>query len=75
MRSRAFRLTLLSVAIVLVVALVAAVVAAFVVVRRPLPQVSGSLKVAGLQDEVTVTRDARGVSVAVGGRNIALPPR
>ncbi len=61
MRSRAFRLTLLSVAIVLVVALVAAVVAAFVVVRRPLPQVSGSLKVAGLQDEVTVTRDARGV--------------
>ncbi len=61
MRSRAFRLTLLSVAIVLVVALVASAVAAFVVVRRPLPQVSGSLEVTGLRDEVTVTRDARGV--------------
>ncbi len=61
LRSRAARLTVLSVAIVLVVALVATVVAAFVVVRRPLPQVSGTLEVAGLHDEVTVTRDARGV--------------
>jgi len=60
-RSRPVRLTLLSVAIVLVVALVAAVVAVFVVVRRPLPQVSGTLDVAGLHAEVSVTRDARGI--------------
>ena len=61
MRSRGLRLTLLSVAIVLVVAVVAAAVAGIVIVRRPLPQVSGSLQVAGLHDEVTLTRDARGV--------------
>ncbi|MCR6688062.1 penicillin acylase family protein [Cellulomonas sp.] len=61
LRSRAARLTLLSVAIVLVVALVATVVAAFVVVRRPLPQVEGTLRVPGLQSPVTVTRDARGI--------------
>ena len=61
LRRRAVRLTVLSVALVLVVALVASVVAAFVVVRRPLPQVSGNLQVPGLHGEVSVTRDARGV--------------
>lgn len=60
-RRRAVRLTLISVAIVLVVVLVATVVAALVVIRRPLPEVSGTLDVPGLNDDVTVTRDARGV--------------
>ncbi|MEN0129325.1 MAG: penicillin acylase family protein [Brevundimonas sp.] len=61
MSRRAVRLTLISVAIVLVVALVAGVVAAVVVIRRPLPQTSGSLRLPGLSAPVTVTRDARGV--------------
>ena len=61
MSRRAVRLTLLSVAIVLVVALVASVVAAVVVVRRPLPQTSGTLHLDGLSAPVVVTRDARGV--------------
>lgn len=61
LRSRAARLTLISVAIVVVVALVAGAVAAVVVVRRPLPQTSGTLTVPGLTAPVTVTRDARGI--------------
>lgn len=55
------RLTLITVAAVVVVALVVSVVTAFVVVRRPLPEVAGEQKLAGLDAEVTVTRDARGV--------------
>ena len=42
-------------------ALVATLVVAFVVVRRPLPEVSGEQQLSGLDAEVTVTRDARGV--------------
>ncbi|WP_123372405.1 penicillin acylase family protein [Cellulomonas sp. PhB150] len=61
MSRRAVRLTLASVAIVLVVALVASIVAAFVVVRRPLPQTSGTLHLDGLSAPVSVTRDARGI--------------
>ncbi|MDM7830640.1 penicillin acylase family protein [Cellulomonas edaphi] len=61
MSRRAVRLTVVSVAIVLVVALVAAIVAAVVVIRRPLPQTSGSLKLPGLTAPVLVTRDARGI--------------
>lgn len=60
-RRRTVRLALATTAAVLVVALVAAIVAAVVVVRRPLPEVSGDLRLPGLDAEVTVTRDARGV--------------
>ncbi len=55
------RLSVLVVAIVLVAALVVSVVGAVVVIRRPLPQTSGTLHVPGLSAPVTVTRDARGV--------------
>ncbi|WP_443092612.1 penicillin acylase family protein [Cellulomonas composti] len=61
LHSRAFRITLMSVAIVVVVALVAVVVAAVVVVRRPLPQTGGTVTIPGLSADVTVTRDARGI--------------
>lgn len=46
---------------VLVLVLVGVVVAGFVVVRRPLPEVAGTLELPGLGAKVTVTRDARGV--------------
>jgi penicillin amidase len=49
------------VAVVVVLALVAAVVAGVVVVRRPLPQTDGTLKLDGLSGRVEVLRDARGV--------------
>ncbi|GAA2726768.1 hypothetical protein CAE01nite_23320 [Cellulomonas aerilata] len=45
----------------LVLVLAATTVAAVLVVRRPLPQTTGTLDVPGLADEVTVVRDARGV--------------
>lgn len=60
-RAHLVRLSLLIVAAVVVVALVATLVIAFVVVRRPLPEVSGEQQLPGLDAEVTVTRDARGV--------------
>ena len=60
-RRRTVRLVLVTTAAVLVVALVAAVTAAVVVVRRPLPELSGDLTLPGLDAQVTVTRDARGV--------------
>ena len=60
-RAHLVRLSLLTVAAVVVVALVATLVIAFVVVRRPLPEVSGEQQLPGLDAEVTVTRDARGV--------------
>ncbi|MEZ0446919.1 penicillin acylase family protein [Cellulomonas sp. ICMP 17802] len=60
-RPRLVRLILITVAAVLVVALVASVVTAFLVVRRPLPEVAGEQRIAGLDADVTVTRDARGV--------------
>ena len=46
---------------VVVLALVAAAVATTVAVRRPLPQVDGSLQLEGLTGRVEVLRDARGV--------------
>jgi penicillin amidase len=49
------------VAALLVVVLVAATVLTFSVIRRPLPQVTGSVDLPGLGAEVSVTRDARGV--------------
>jgi penicillin amidase len=59
-RRRATRL-LLVVASVVVLTLVAASVAAVLVVRRPLPQTTGTLDVDRLSGEVTVDRDDRGV--------------
>ena len=60
-RRRLVRLSLLTVAAVVVVALVAVMVTAVIVVRRPLPEVSGEVELPGLDADVTVTRDARGV--------------
>ncbi|MCR6493715.1 penicillin acylase family protein [Cellulomonas sp. P24] len=60
-RRRALRLSLAIVAGVVVLVLVVAVAAAAIVIRRPLPQTSGSLTLAGLSADATVTRDARGV--------------
>jgi len=61
-RRRAVRLSLVVVAALLVVVLVAATVLTFSVIRRPLPQVTGSVELPGLGAEVSVTRDARGVA-------------
>ncbi|AEE47209.1 penicillin acylase family protein [Cellulomonas fimi] len=60
-RLRLVRVALATVAAVLVLALVATAVVAVVVVRRPLPEVSGELALPGLDADVTVTRDPRGV--------------
>jgi len=60
-RRHLLRLSLLTVASVVVVALVAVMVTAVVVVRRPLPEVSGQERLSGLAADVTVTRDDRGV--------------
>ncbi|WP_315099171.1 penicillin acylase family protein [uncultured Cellulomonas sp.] len=60
-RRRAVRLSLIAVAAVVVLALVAVLVTAAVVVRRPLPEVSGEERLPGLEADVTVTRDDRGV--------------
>ena len=49
------------VAVVLALLAAGAVVVATVVIRRPLPQHSGTIEVAGLEGEVTVLRDERGV--------------
>ncbi len=52
---------LLAVAGLLVVAPVAAAATATIAVRRSFPEVEGEVEVAGLDGEVTVSRDARGV--------------
>ena len=59
-RRRAVRLTVI-VAVVVVFVLAALTTTALVVVRRPLPQTSGSIQLPGLGRDVTVVRDARGV--------------
>lgn len=59
-RRRALRL-LVGTAAVVVLALVVVVALAATVVRRPLPDDAGAVDVAGLDAEVTVQRDARGV--------------
>ncbi|HEY3438715.1 MAG TPA: penicillin acylase family protein [Actinotalea sp.] len=59
-RRRAARV-LVGVAAVLVIALVATVALVTNLIRRPLPEHSGTLEVPGLQGEVRVLRDARGV--------------
>jgi penicillin amidase len=60
-RPRIARTALITVAAVVVVVLVAAIGAVVVALRSPLPRTSGTLDLAGLTAEVTVTRDARGV--------------
>ena len=60
-RRRALRLTFAVVAAVLALVLVGLVVTVAVVVRKPLPTVDGDLRLPGLEQEVLVTRDARGV--------------
>ncbi|HEX4977928.1 MAG TPA: penicillin acylase family protein [Nocardioides sp.] len=57
---RAGRWTALA-GVVVVLALVAGLVTAVVVVRRPFPQTEGEVRLAGLDGEVTVLRDAHGV--------------
>lgn len=52
---------MITVAAVVVVALVAVMVTAVIVVRRPLPEVAGERELPGLDADVTVTRDERGV--------------
>ena len=61
-RRRAVRLSLVVVAALLVIVLVGATVLTFAVIRRPLPQVTGSVELPGLGAAATVTRDARGVA-------------
>ncbi|MBO9553203.1 penicillin acylase family protein [Cellulomonas sp.] len=60
-RRRLVRLSVIGIAALLVLGLVATSVAAVVVIRRPLPEVSGEVSIPGLDDTVTVTRDERGV--------------
>lgn len=56
---------LVSVAAIVVLVLVATAVVAGLVVRRPLPDVAGTQDLPGLEAEVVVTRDARGVPTIV----------
>ncbi|WP_028050809.1 penicillin acylase family protein [Cellulomonas sp. URHD0024] len=60
-RRHLVRLSVVTLAVVLVVVLVGVLVTGFVVVRRPLPEVAGTLELPGLGSDVTVTRDGRGV--------------
>ncbi|MBO9570178.1 MAG: penicillin acylase family protein [Cellulomonas iranensis] len=55
------------VAVVVVLALLATALVTTLLVRRPLPEVSGTLEVPGLAADVQVTRDARGVPTIVAG--------
>ncbi|MBU4213641.1 MAG: penicillin acylase family protein [Actinobacteria bacterium] len=63
----ALRRTIVVVACVLVLVVVGLAGAAWWVVRAPLPTVDGDLRVAGLDGQVAVTRDARGVPTVVAG--------
>ncbi|MHB1491468.1 MAG: penicillin acylase family protein, partial [Cellulomonas sp.] len=60
-RRRALRLSLAVVAGLVVLVLVVGVAVATIVIRRPLPQTAGTLTLAGLSADATVTRDDRGV--------------
>lgn len=59
-RSRALRVVIV-IALVVVLAVVALAAVAAAVVRRPLPDHSGTVSLPGLKAEVTVLRDPRGV--------------
>ena len=54
------------VAIGLVLLLVVTLVAGVALVRRPLPQTTGTLHIAGLQDDVMVIRDEKGIPQLYG---------
>ena len=54
------------VAIGVVLLLVATLVTGVVLVRRPFPQTSGTLEIAGLRDDVTVVRDDHGIPQLYG---------
>ncbi|MCL3861254.1 penicillin acylase family protein [Actinotalea sp. K2] len=60
-RRRVLRFSVIGVAAVLVLVLVAGVALVATMIRRPLPSHAGGVTVAGLEGEVTVLRDARGV--------------
>ncbi|HUX70374.1 MAG TPA: penicillin acylase family protein, partial [Cellulomonadaceae bacterium] len=64
-RRRALRLSLAVVAGLVVLVLVVGVAVATIVIRRPLPQTAGTLTLAGLSADATVTRDDRGVPYIV----------
>ncbi|WP_179950933.1 penicillin acylase family protein [Xylanimonas oleitrophica] len=59
-RSR-LRRAVVGIAVIVLLAIVATVTFTAVVIRRPLPETSGSLQLDGLEREVTVTRDEQGV--------------
>jgi penicillin G amidase len=59
-------------AVVVVLVLLAALVGGVVAVRRPLPQVDGTLKLDGLSDTVQVMRDDRGVPQIYAGNSADL---
>lgn len=60
-RARALRTALLAVAAVVVLALLVSTVAVVALIRRPLPEYSATVELPGLDAEVTVFRDERGV--------------
>jgi penicillin amidase len=60
-RARALRTVLLAVTAAVVLALLVTSVAVVALIRRPLPDRSGEVDVSGLDAEVTVLRDERGV--------------
>ncbi len=59
-------------AVVVVLVLLAALVGGVVAVRRPLPQVDGTLKLDGLSDTVQVMRDGKGVPQIYAGNSADL---
>ena len=66
-------MTYLAVALVLV--MVAALVTGVMLVRRPFPQVDGEVRLAGLDAEVTVLRDGRGIPESPGCRGRPVPKK
>jgi penicillin amidase len=60
-RAKLVRRISLSVVVLIVIAIVVGTVVGISVIRRPMPQTSGELSVAGLTGKVTVLRDDRGV--------------
>ncbi|MBO3088876.1 penicillin acylase family protein [Cellulomonas dongxiuzhuiae] len=64
-RRHRLRAALVVLAVVVVLALVVTSLVSALVVRRPLPDVQGTQALAGLEAEVEVTRDARGVPTIV----------
>jgi penicillin G amidase len=59
-------------AVLVVLALVAALIGGVIAVRRPLPEVDGTLRLAGLSDTVQVLRDDHGVPQVYAGNSTDL---